>query len=178
MTIAITGASGFIGSYLRSVWPVDYRVVPRGVATLAMLGGSDAVVHLAGEPVAQRWTAAAKQRIHDSRVGGTRALVDAIAKCEVRPKVLVSAAAIGLYGDRGDEWLDEDAAPAKGFLADVSREWEAEASRAETFAETSPFPCDSAGRTASKRNGPPAGAALPVPARARGSASWSSRSWG
>lgn len=133
MTIAITGASGFIGRHLRSVWPVDYRVVPRGVATSAMLGGADAVVHLAGEPVAQRWTAAAKQRIHESRVGGTRALVDAIAKCDVRPKVLVSAAAIGLYGDRGEEWLDEDAAPAKGFLADVSREWEAEASRAETF---------------------------------------------
>jgi len=133
MTIAITGASGFIGRHLRKTWPVAWRRVPRDGATPALLEGVDAVVHLAGEPVAQRWTAAAKRRIHDSRVEGTRKLIDAIAKCDLRPKVLVSAAAIGLYGNRGDEWLDESASPASGFLADVSREWEAQASRAETF---------------------------------------------
>lgn len=133
MTIAITGASGFIGRHLRAVWPAEYRAIARNGATPELLSGADAVIHLAGEPVAQRWTAAAKRRIRESRVEGTRALVDAIARSDPRPKVLVSAAAIGLYGDRGDEWLDESSSPANGFLADVSRDWEAEAARAESF---------------------------------------------
>ena len=93
----------------------------------------DAVFHLAGEPVAQRWTAGAKRRIHDSRVLGTRRLVDAIERVPHKPKVLVCASAVGYYGDRGDEVLTESSAPGTGFLADLCREWETEAGRAESF---------------------------------------------
>jgi hypothetical protein len=93
----------------------------------------DAVIHLAGEPVAQRWNAEVKRRIRDSRVLGTRALVDAISRAQHKPKVLVSASAIGYYGDRGDEILNESSAPGSGFLVDVCRAWEAEADRAAEF---------------------------------------------
>jgi uncharacterized protein len=94
------------------------------------LNTMDAVIHLAGEPVAQRWNAEVKRRIRDSRVLGTRALVDTIAKVQHKPRVLVSASAIGYYGDRGDEVLTESSAPGSGFLVDVCRAWEAEAERA------------------------------------------------
>ncbi len=90
----------------------------------------DAVIHLAGEPVSQRWTAEAKQKIRDSRVLGTKRLVDAIAKVEHRPQVLVCASAIGYYGSRGEEQLDETSSMGTGFLAEVCRDWEAEADRA------------------------------------------------
>jgi uncharacterized protein (TIGR01777 family) len=90
----------------------------------------DAVVHLAGEPVAQRWTAEAKQKIRDSRVLGTKRLVDAIAKVDHKPSVLVCASAIGYYGSRGDEELDESSAIGEGFLAEVCRDWERESDRA------------------------------------------------
>src|SRR5580658_7073534 len=94
------------------------------------LNSMDAVIHLAGEPVAQRWNAEVKRRIRDSRVLGTRALVDAIARVRHKPKVLVCASAIGWYGDRGDEILTESSTPGSGFLADVCRGWEEEAARA------------------------------------------------
>jgi uncharacterized protein (TIGR01777 family) len=94
------------------------------------LAQADAVIHLAGEPVAQRWTPEAKQRIHDSRVLGTRHLVAALSAQPRKPEALVSASAIGYYGDRGDEILDETSPPGAGFLADVCRHWEAEADRA------------------------------------------------
>jgi uncharacterized protein len=94
------------------------------------LNTMDAVIHLAGEPVAQRWNAEVKRRIRDSRVSGTRALVDAIARVQHKPKVLVCASAIGYYGDRGDEVLTESSTPGSGFLADVCRGWETEANRA------------------------------------------------
>lgn len=97
------------------------------------LEGRDAVIHLAGEPVAQRWNADVKQRIRDSRSAGTRRLVDAIGRMSRAPKVLVSASAIGYYGARGDEVLTEQSAPGTGFLCDVCREWEAEAMRAAQF---------------------------------------------
>ena len=93
----------------------------------------DAILHLAGEPVAQRWNPAIKERIRASRVDGTRNLVNAISKARHKPKVLVCASAIGVYGDRGDEILTEDSALGKGFLADVCRGWEAEADRAAWF---------------------------------------------
>lgn len=100
------------------------------------LGGVDAIFHLAGEPVAEgRWTEAKRQRIRASRIDSTRALVRSIERIDasVRPRVLVCASAVGIYGSRGDEVLDEDTAPAEGFLADVCREWEAEAARAESL---------------------------------------------
>jgi uncharacterized protein len=93
----------------------------------------DAVIHLAGEPVAQRWNAEVKRRILDSRVLGTRALVDAISRVRHKPKVFVCASAIGYYGDRGDEVLTESSTPGSGFLADVCRGWEKEADRAAEF---------------------------------------------
>jgi uncharacterized protein len=90
----------------------------------------DAVVHLAGEPVAQRWSEAVKDRIVKSRVDSTRLLVEAMAKATHKPAVLVSASAIGYYGPRGpDEKLEEGAEPGSGFLADVVKRWE-EAARA------------------------------------------------
>jgi uncharacterized protein (TIGR01777 family) len=97
------------------------------------LNTMDAVIHLAGEPVAQRWNADVKRRIRDSRVLGTRCLVDAISRVQHKPKVLVCASAIGYYGDRGDEVLTESSAPGSGFLADVCRAWETEANRAAEF---------------------------------------------
>ncbi|MGB9454409.1 MAG: TIGR01777 family oxidoreductase [Bryobacteraceae bacterium] len=154
MKIAITGASGFIGRRLMkllaarghrlhalsrhagtnlpagvelSVWN------PLGPAPEAALRGVDAVLHLAGEPVAQRWTAAAKQRIYDSRVVGTRHLVATLANCSPRPPVLVCASAIGYYGSRGDEILSENSGPGTGFLADLCVAWEREAAKAETL---------------------------------------------
>lgn len=93
----------------------------------------DAVIHLAGENVAQRWNAAVKARIRDSRVLGTRRLVDVIARVPHRPKVLVCASAIGIYGDRGDEVLTETSPPGSGFLVDTCRAWEQEADRAAQF---------------------------------------------
>lgn len=146
MNITLTGATGFIGQRLVR------ELVSRGdavtVLTRRARGGSpglryvewdsvtppvidaDAVVHLAGEPVAQRWTAEVKSRIRSSRVDGTRALVDGILTAQRRPAVLVSASAIGIYGDRGDEVLTETSRPGTGFLADVSVEWERESARA------------------------------------------------
>jgi len=95
------------------------------------LASADAVVHLAGEPVAQRWTAAAKKRIVDSRVEGTRNLVSALAAQSRRPHVLVCASAVGYYGSRGDQILTEASAPGSDFLARVTIDWEAAAQSAE-----------------------------------------------
>src|SRR5579862_5991026 len=133
MNIAVTGASGFIGSraveLLRarghSIRPVSLRSIP----IAQQWGACDAVVHLAGEPVAQRWTAAAKRRILDSRVEGTRALLAAFR--EHPPNVLVSASAVGYYGFRGDEILTEQSPPASDFLGQVVEAWEHEALEAE-----------------------------------------------
>lgn len=137
MNVVITGASGFIGRALitrlrlegRHVRAVSLRSTPRA----ADFEGCDAVVHLAGEPVAQRWTADARQRIQGSRVNGTRAVVEALAQLEERPRVLVSASAVGYYGSRGDETLAENATPGTDFLAKVCIEWEAEARKAATL---------------------------------------------
>ena len=94
--------------------------------------GVEVVFNLTGEPVAEgRWTDERKQRIRDSRVLGTRNLVAGLAGLKSRPQVLVSASAVGYYGDRGNEALDETSAPGDGFLADVCVEWEREALAAE-----------------------------------------------
>lgn len=147
MHVAVTGASGLIGSALvplvssagNQITRLVRRPGGKGEATwdpssgvdLAALDGIDAIVHLAGENIAAgRWTSAVKQRIRESRVQGTRMLCEALAKSPRPPKVLVCASAIGFYGDRGDEELTEESAAGKGFLADVVRDWEAAAAPA------------------------------------------------
>lgn len=97
---------------------------------LAVLAGLDALVHLAGEPVGKRWTAARKHRIRESRVRGTRTLVEALGRAKRRPARFLAASAVGYYGSRGDEELAEEAAPGRDFLAEVCREWEASATGA------------------------------------------------
>jgi len=96
-----------------------------GEIDLTRAGNIDSVVHLAGEPIAKRWTPEVKRRIRDSRVKGTRLLSQALASLAIPPCVLICASATGFYGDRGAEWLDEASAPGEGFLAEVCREWEA-----------------------------------------------------
>jgi len=102
----------------------------REPAPVEALQGRDAVVHLAGENVAQRWTSKAKDAIRESRVTGTRNLVEGLRGADPRPPVLVSASAIGYYGPHGEEPLDEDAPPGHAFLPEVCADWEREAERA------------------------------------------------
>jgi uncharacterized protein len=99
-------------------------------APRAGLDGRDAVVHLAGEDVAQRWTDDAKRRILESRENGTRNLVAGLREADPRPRVLVSASAVGWYGPRGDERVAEDQPAGSDFLAEVVTAWEREADRA------------------------------------------------
>jgi uncharacterized protein len=155
MNVTVTGASGFLGTRLLdrllrdghslhilgrkrkqglpaavkfSSWDAMHAEAP-----LESLAGADAVIHLAGEPVAQRWNADVKRRIRESRSTGTRHLVRAIGKLSRRPRVLISASASGYYGDRGEEVLTESSAPGHDFLAEVCKEWEREARAAEVF---------------------------------------------
>jgi len=99
-------------------------------APVDALAGRDGVVHLAGEPIAQRWTQKSKERIHSSRELGTMRLVEGLAQSEPRPRTLVTASAVGYYGARGNDPLDEDAPPGKGFLASVCAKWERAAASA------------------------------------------------
>lgn len=144
-TVAVTGASGLVGSNLVPFLTTGghrvrrlVRGAPSGAdevawdperpAPLPALDGIDAVVHLAGENIAgRRWTDEQKQRIRESRARGTRVLAESLAALPAPPRVFVQASAIGFYGDRGDEPLDESSPPGDGFLADVCREWEAAA---------------------------------------------------
>src|SRR5688572_7478645 len=98
-----------------------------GPAPAGALSGCDGVVHLLGEPVDQRWSDEAKERIRNSRVFGTRYLVAGLGEADPRPAVLVSQSATGWYGARGDESLDESEPAAGDFLAQVVRDWEGEA---------------------------------------------------
>jgi uncharacterized protein (TIGR01777 family) len=102
----------------------------REPAPVDALNGRDAVVHLAGENVAQRWSEQAKRAIRDSRVVGTRNLLAGLLEAKPRPRTLITGSAIGYYGARGDEPLDEEAPPGSDFLAGVCAEWEAEAQQA------------------------------------------------
>lgn len=149
MDIAITGASGFIGTALaRSLTAEGHRVVPvvrreagpdaigwdpaAGTIDAGALEGLDAVVHLAGESIASGpWTAAQRRRITESRTAGTRLLAGALAGLQRPPAVLLSGSAIGYYGDRGDEVLPEGADHGSDFLADVCVAWEAATEPAE-----------------------------------------------
>lgn len=102
-----------------------------GEIDAAGLEGADFVVHLAGESIASsRWDDGTKRRIRDSRVQGTRLLSETLGHLDRKPQALVCASAIGYYGDRGDEVLDEASAPGEGFLAEACREWEEAASPA------------------------------------------------
>jgi uncharacterized protein (TIGR01777 family) len=102
----------------------------REPAPAEALSGRDAVLHLAGEPVAQRWSARARRAIRESRVTGTGNLLEGLREAEPRPRTLVSSSAIGYYGAHGEEPLDEDAPPGRDFLAGVCVEWEAAATSA------------------------------------------------
>ena len=150
MKVLITGASGLIGRALQKSFtekgyelllasrkvPEDERQIQwdieSGFAYPEKLEGIDAVVHLAGENVSGlRWTDDKKKAIRDSRVLGTRNVVNAISKLKNKPKVFVASSAIGFYGERGDEEVTESSAAGDNFLADVSKAWEAESRRAE-----------------------------------------------
>ncbi len=158
MRVTVTGASGLVGTALVAELRehgAEVTVLSRdpsrarnmaGVATMrwdplgepapvAALAGADAVVHLAGENVAQRWTQKAKLAIRESRVTGTRNLVVGLEASErsvvgQHPRVLISASAVGYYGAHGEEPLDEDAPPGSDFLAETCVAWEAEAEKA------------------------------------------------
>jgi uncharacterized protein (TIGR01777 family) len=143
MHVVVTGSRGLVGSALVPFLTTGghrvtrlVRGVPggpdeigwepsRGLSDASFLEGADAAVHLAGENIAAgRWTPARKAEIRRSRVEGTRRLCEALARLANPPKVLVSASAVGFYGDRGAEVLTEESPPGGGFLADVCREWE------------------------------------------------------
>ncbi|GAB7093574.1 hypothetical protein JCM30237_07260 [Halolamina litorea] len=145
MNILISGSTGLIGRALvphlegaghevtRLVRPgtggVDGIEWDPAVGTIdrERLEGFDAVVHLAGEPIDQRWTTGTKRRIEQSRVQGTRLVASALADLDDPPAVLVSGSAVGYYGDRGDRWLTEDASPGDLFISTVCERWEAAA---------------------------------------------------
>jgi len=150
MKILITGASGLLGKALqKSFAEKGYEMllasrqepkdaghvkwsVEDGFADPEKLEGLDVVVHLAGENVSGlRWTDEKKKAIRESRVLGTRNVVDAISKLKNKPKTFIASSAIGFYGERGDEECTESSAAGDGFLPSVSREWEAESRRAE-----------------------------------------------
>ncbi|MDQ3279874.1 MAG: TIGR01777 family oxidoreductase [Acidobacteriota bacterium] len=155
MKIVVAGGSGFIGE------PLVARLVSRGndVAVLTRnrahvrtgravewegrnqgawseeVASADAIVNLAGENIAGgRWTEQRKRRLLESRLNATRAIVEALRRAPAKPRVLANASAIGIYGDRGEETVDETSARGAGFLADLTEQWEAAAREAEPFA--------------------------------------------
>lgn len=148
--IVVTGAAGFVGGAVMS------EALARGYSVVALdtrkgktidgviwsvgdltagidpevMSGAAGVIHLAGQPIFGRWTPVFMQGIRESRVAGTRAIVEALSRAEGRPTVLVSASAMGYYGDAGERELEETDAPGSDFLASVCMEWEAEAAAA------------------------------------------------
>ncbi|MBA3853617.1 MAG: TIGR01777 family protein [Gemmatimonas sp.] len=146
LRVAVTGASGFLGTSLCAFLTTGGHTVlrigrgpendvqwdpARGTLDAAALEGVDAVIHLAGASVAERWTAEHRRAIRESRVQTTRLIAQTIAKLARKPRVLLSGSAIGIYGSRADEVLDETSVAGDDFLADVGREWEAETRAAE-----------------------------------------------
>ena len=145
MNITISGASGLVGRHLLRVLgdaghtlhvlsrrgvtnlPSGVKLTvwdPKSLPPIASLENAGAVIHLSGEPVAQRWTTETKRRIRESRVESTERLVETISKLPRKPACLVCASAVGYYGSRGDEILEESSAPGSGFLPDVCLAWE------------------------------------------------------
>ncbi|HEX8748641.1 MAG TPA: TIGR01777 family oxidoreductase [Pyrinomonadaceae bacterium] len=144
MKVLVSGASGLVGSAVVSNLaskgveilqlvrksPLDeaHEILwnpAEAITDTVKLEGLDAVIHLAGEPVAEgRWTEEKKRRIRESRVLGTKVLAEALARLEQKPSVLLSASAVGYYGSRGSEILTEESAPGDDFLARVCRDWE------------------------------------------------------
>jgi uncharacterized protein (TIGR01777 family) len=157
MKILVTGSSGLVGTALveelkRASHTVVRLVRPGSAGTsrptegfdvewnpsTGALGGAavgaDAVVNLAGAPIAdKRWTPERKKLLRTSRVDSTDALVNALARMAIRPRVLISASAIGFYGNRGEEQLTEDSTPGDDFLSVIARDWEASAIQAEAI---------------------------------------------
>ncbi|HEY1800160.1 MAG TPA: TIGR01777 family oxidoreductase [Terriglobales bacterium] len=140
--ILISGASGLIGTAVGTSLAADGCEISRLVRGKAVrkgdvpwnpaqpiapekVSGFDVVIHLAGEGVFGVWTREKKRRIHDSRIFGTKNLAEGLARAAQKPRVFISASAIGYYGDRGDEVLREESSSGAGFLAEVCREWEA-----------------------------------------------------
>lgn len=121
MRIGITGSRGFIGTYLKEYFS-KHQITPIERSGPLPEASFDAVINLAGASIARRWTPSYKQEIYDSRILGTRRLVES-----VKTNVLISVSAVGFYGDRGDEELDESSSKGQGFLSDVCEAWEAEA---------------------------------------------------
>src|SRR5438105_6320752 len=156
MNITITGATGFIGRRLiarlgaephqlhaltrrtnvnfgdTAVWITKWDALCEDPPEESLIH-ADAVVHLAGEPVAQRWTPAAKESIRGSCVVSTQRLVHALSEQSHRPSVLVCASAVGIYGSRGDEILTESSAFGNDYLSEVCQEWEQQAAAAESL---------------------------------------------
>ncbi|HON01031.1 MAG TPA: TIGR01777 family oxidoreductase [Acidobacteriota bacterium] len=149
MKVALTGATGLVGTHLlrhlreqgvlvrvvgrRPICECEFRFwdLLQSEADPTFWEGVDAVVHLAGEPIAGRpWTRGVRERITRSRVEGTRRLIDSIRHARTRPNLLINASAIGIYGDRGEELLDETSLSGNGFLAEVCRRWEEAARQA------------------------------------------------
>lgn len=148
MFIGITGGTGFIGAMVaRQLRQRGDRVLlfSRGAKTGEQerrrfsltepldVSGCEGIVHLAGESIVGLWTSEKRRKILESRVEGTRRLVEGIANAPKKPRVLVSASAIGLYGNTGDRVTDEDSPAGTGFLAEVAQAWEAEALKAEAL---------------------------------------------
>lgn len=158
MKILVSGSTGLVGKAvvrdLKEAGHIVCRLVRPGTSAEALGGsegfdvlwdpasgalgaagvGADAVVNLAGASIAEgRWTAARKQLLRTSRVDTTRSLVNALAKMAARPRVMVSASAVGYYGNRGDEILNEESRPGDDFLSEVGKDWETEAMKAETL---------------------------------------------
>lgn len=153
MKILVTGATGLIGrSLCRKLTDDGHTVIgvsrssrqPPGLMVAELqqwdpqtgpiastaLDGIDAVVNLAGEPIdSRRWSEQQKNLIRDSRIVTTRNLVETLCSIDRKPEVLVSSSAVGFYGDRGDEQLDETSTPGRGFMSEICREWEREAER-------------------------------------------------
>lgn len=158
LTVAITGASGLVGRTVSAMLTTGgHRVIPlvrrparpgeiswdptRGELDSTALADIDAVIHLAGESIAAGWwTDARRARILSSRVDGTTTIARAMAAASPRPRVLLSASAVGYYGDRGDAELDESAGAGTGFLADVTQAWERAAGPARDAGVRTVFP--------------------------------------